>query len=263
VRARQRFGQHFLESDWVGRVVDAIAPAPDDLFLEIGPGRGALTLALAPRVKRLVVVEIDRDLASALSARVPANVSVVAADFLQADADRLLQPGQRLRVAGNLPYNISTPILFHLLALAQGGQRVSDATLMLQREVAERLASHPGTGEWGVLSACQQLRARVDVKLALPPGAFRPAPRVRSAVVRVTYQAPNPAVRSVETFEAVVRSMFTQRRKMLSNALAAYAASKGTDAVSALVAAGIDAQRRPETLSVAELVRLADVFASA
>jgi 16S rRNA (adenine1518-N6/adenine1519-N6)-dimethyltransferase len=263
VRARQRFGQHFLESDWVGRVVDAIAPAPDDLFLEIGPGRGALTLALAPRVKRLVAVEIDRDLASALSARVPSNVSVVAADFLQADADRLLEPGQRLRVAGNLPYNISTPILFHLLALAQGGQRVSDATLMLQREVAERLASHPGTGEWGVLSACQQLRARVDVKLALPPGAFRPAPRVRSAVVRVTYQAPEPAVRSVETFEALVRSMFTQRRKMLSNALAAYAASKGTDAASALVAAGIDGHRRPETLSVAELVRLADVFASA
>jgi 16S rRNA (adenine1518-N6/adenine1519-N6)-dimethyltransferase len=103
----------------------------------------------------------------------------------------------------------------------------------------------------------------VDVKLALPPGAFRPAPRVRSAVVRVTYQAPEPAVRSVETFEALVRSMFTQRRKMLSNALAAYAASKGTDAASALVAAGIDGHRRPETLSVAELVRLADVFASA
>jgi 16S rRNA (adenine1518-N6/adenine1519-N6)-dimethyltransferase len=263
VTVRKRFGQHFLESDWVNRVVDAIAPAPEDLFLEIGPGRGALTLALARRVKRMVAVEIDRDLASALSVRVPGNVCVVAADFLQAEADRLLEPGQRFRVAGNLPYNISTPILFRLLALAQDGRRIGDATLMLQREVAERLASHPGTGEWGVLSACQQLRARVDTRLALPPGAFRPAPRVHSAVVRVTYQAPSPAVRSVETFEAVVRSMFTQRRKMLSNALAAYAASKDRDPASALGAAGIDARRRPETLTVAELVRLADVFASA
>jgi len=263
VTARKRFGQHFLESDWVDRVVDAIAPEPGDLFLEIGPGRGALTLALARRVKRLVAVEIDRDLASALSARVPSHVSVVAADFLQADADGLLEPGRRVRVAGNLPYNISTPILFRLLALAQDGVRISDATLMLQREVAARLASRPGTGEWGVLSACQQLRARVTTRLALPPGAFRPAPRVHSAVVRVTYQAPEPAVRSVETFEALVRSIFTQRRKMLSNALAPYAASKGSEAASALAAAGIDARRRPETLTVAELVRLSDVFASA
>jgi 16S rRNA (adenine1518-N6/adenine1519-N6)-dimethyltransferase len=263
VTVRKRFGQHFLESDWVDRVVDAIGPAPDDLFLEIGPGRGALTLALARRVKRLVAVEIDRDLASALAARVPGNVSVVAADFLQAEADRLLEPGRRLRVAGNLPYNISTPILFRLLTLAQDGRRISDATLMLQREVAARLAARPGTGEWGVLSACQQLRARIDARLSLPPGAFRPAPRVHSAVVRVTYQAPNPAVRSVETFEALVRSMFTQRRKMLSNALAPYAASRGSNPVSALEAAGIDARRRPETLAVAELIRLADVFASA
>jgi 16S rRNA (adenine1518-N6/adenine1519-N6)-dimethyltransferase len=263
VRARKRFGQHFLESDWVDRVVDAIAPARGDVFLEIGHGRGALTLALAPRVRRLVAVEIDRDLASALSARVPANVSVVTADFLQADADGLFKPGQRLRVAGNLPYSISTPILFHLLALAQDGQRVSDATLMLQREVAERLASRPGKKEWGVLSACQQLRARVDVKLALPPWAFRPAPRVHSAVVRVTYQAPNPTVRSVETFEALVRSMFTKRRKMLSNALASFAASRGAEPASSLTAAGIDGRRRPETLSVVELVRLADLFASA
>ena len=263
MRARRRFGQHFLEGEWVPRVVEAIAPAADDVFLEVGPGHGALTLALAPRVRRIVAVEIDRDLAAALSARAPANVRVVEADFLQADADRLVEPSERFRVAGNLPYNISTPILFRLLALAQDGRHVSDATLMLQREVAERLASRPCTGEWGVLSACQQLRARVDVRLALPPGAFRPAPRVHSAVVRVTYHAPNLAVRSVETFEGLVRSMFTQRRKMLANALAAFAASRGSDASSALAAAGIDARRRPETLSVAELVCLADVFASA
>jgi 16S rRNA (adenine1518-N6/adenine1519-N6)-dimethyltransferase len=261
--ARRRFGQHFLEPGWVDRVVQAIGPAPDDLFLEIGPGRGALTLALAPRVKHLVAVEIDRDLAPALSARVPGNVRVVEADFLQTDADLLFQPGQRLRVAGNLPYNISTPILFRLLALAGQGRRVSDATLMLQREVADRLAARPGTRDWGVLSACQQLRARVDLRLALPPGAFRPAPRVHSAIVRVTYHPPSPAPRSEAAFDGLVRSIFMQRRKMLANALAQFATSRGTEPGAALAQAGIDGRRRPETLTVAELVGLADVFASA
>jgi 16S rRNA (adenine1518-N6/adenine1519-N6)-dimethyltransferase len=263
VKARKRFGQHFLEPDWVGRVVEAIGAAPGDVFLEIGPGRGALTLALAPRVKRLVAVEIDRDLAPALSARVPGNVRVVEADFLQTDADGLFDPGQCVRVAGNLPYNISTPILFRLLALAREGRRISDATLMLQREVADRLTARPGTRDWGVLSACQQLRARVDVRLALPPTAFRPAPRVNSAVVRVTYHPPNPAPRSEAAFEGMVRSIFTQRRKMLANALASFASSRGAEPGSALAEAGIDGRRRPETLTVAELVGLSDVFASA
>jgi 16S rRNA (adenine1518-N6/adenine1519-N6)-dimethyltransferase len=262
MRARKRFGQHFLEPSWVDRVVDAIRPSPSDRFLEIGPGRGALTMALAARVGSVVAVEIDRDLAPVLASRVPGNVRVVEADFLRMDTTTLTGVGAPLRVAGNLPYNISTPILFRLLAIAADGTRVTDATVMLQREVADRLAAVPETKDWGVLSACQQLRARIQVVASLPPGAFRPAPKVHSAVVRVTYHAPRPELRSPETFDALVRSIFTLRRKMLSNALGPFAGSRGLDANAALEAAGIDGRRRPEALAVAELARLADVFAS-
>jgi 16S rRNA (adenine1518-N6/adenine1519-N6)-dimethyltransferase len=261
MRARKRFGQHFLEPEWVDRVVEAIRPTPGDRFLEIGAGRGALTLALAPRVGELLAVEIDRDLAPALSARVPANARVIEGDFLQLAPSRLaLEP--RVRVAGNLPYNISTPILFRLLELADDGRRISDATVMLQREVAERLTAEPGGREWGVLSACQQLRARARVVLDLPPGAFRPAPKVHSAVVRLTYQPATPSVRSIETFDALVRAVFMLRRKQLSNALAPFATSRGLGSGEAIARAGLDGSLRPEALAVAELARLADVFAS-
>jgi 16S rRNA (adenine1518-N6/adenine1519-N6)-dimethyltransferase len=263
VKARRRFGQHFLEQAWVDRVVEAIRPAADDAFLEIGPGRGALTLALARRVRSLVAVEIDRDLARALTARVPDNVRVVEADFLETDGDALVPPGLPFRVAGNLPYNISTPILFRVLALADEGRRITNATVMLQREVAERLSARPGSGDWGVLSACQQLRATVELVLALPPGAFRPAPRIRSAVVRIAYHPPKPAVRNADVFDRMVRSIFMQRRKMLANTLERFAAAHGVEARAALDAAGLDGRRRPEALDVEELVRLADVFASA
>jgi 16S rRNA (adenine1518-N6/adenine1519-N6)-dimethyltransferase len=262
VKARKRFGQHFLEPAWVDRVVEVIRPEPSDVFLEIGPGRGALTLALARRVQRLVAVEIDRDLAPELSTRVPPNVRVVEADFLQVDGATLVERGQRFRVAGNLPYNISTPILFRVLALAEDGRRVSNATVMLQREVADRLSARPGSGDWGVLSACQQLRAKVDLLLALPPDAFRPAPRIHSAVVRVSYHPPDPAVKSVEVFDRMVRSIFMQRRKVLANALAPFATTHGTQAQAAIEAAGLDGRLRPEALGVAELGRLADVFAT-
>jgi 16S rRNA (adenine1518-N6/adenine1519-N6)-dimethyltransferase len=263
MNARKRFGQHFLEPSWVDRVVQAIQPSEADSFLEIGPGRGALTLALAPRVGRLVAVEIDRNLAPKLAARAPANVRVLEADFLRVPGEALLEGSGVVRVAGNLPYNISTPILFRLLALAEHGTRITDATVMLQREVADRLAARPGTKDWGVLSACQQLRATVSQVLALPPGAFRPAPRVHSAVVRLSYHPPEPPVGDPDVFDLLVRSIFLQRRKMLNNALAAFATSRETDAVRALAAADIDGRRRPETLGLNELGRLADVFASA
>jgi 16S rRNA (adenine1518-N6/adenine1519-N6)-dimethyltransferase len=263
VRARRRFGQHFLEPAWADRVVEVIRPAAEDVFVEIGPGRGVMTLALARRVRQLVAVEIDRDLAPALSARVPNNVRVVEADFLDVDADALVPPGVPFKVAGNLPYNISTPILFRVLALAEEGRRVLSATVMLQREVADRLSARPGTGDWGVLSACQQLRASVELLLALPPGAFRPVPRVSSAVVRVTYRPPKPAVKDVASYDALVRSVFMQRRKMLTNALERFATAHGVAAAAALGAAGLDGRRRPETLEIAELASLADIFASA
>jgi 16S rRNA (adenine1518-N6/adenine1519-N6)-dimethyltransferase len=262
VKARKRFGQHFLEPAWVERVVEAIRPSPSDRFVEIGPGRGALTLALAPRVGEVTAVEIDRDLAPALAARAPANVRVVEADFLRV-APSALFGGAPTRVAGNLPYNISTPILFRLLEAAADGRQIVDATVMLQREVAERLTASPGGKDWGVLSACQQLRARCDLVLALPPGAFRPAPKVNSAVVRLTYHVPHPAVKSVDAFDALVRSIFTLRRKMLSNALGPFASARGADADQMIDQAELDGRRRPETLAVAELARLADIFASA
>jgi 16S rRNA (adenine1518-N6/adenine1519-N6)-dimethyltransferase len=262
MKARKRFGQHFLEASWVDRVVETLRPAPGDVFLEIGPGHGALTLALARRVRSVVAVEIDRDLAPALSARVPSNVEVVEADFLEVNVDTLVGRGGAFRVAGNLPYNISTPILFRVLSLADNGRRVSNATVMLQREVADRLSAHPGTRDWGVLSACQQLRAKVELLLALPPGAFRPPPRIHSAVVRIDYHQPEPAVKSVEMFDAMVRSMFLQRRKVLTNALASFAAAHGTDAEAAIEQAGLDGRLRPEALGVAELGRLADIFVS-
>ncbi len=264
LKARKRFGQHFLEAAWVRKVVDAIRPAPDDVFLEIGPGRGALTFQLAPRVRRIVAVEIDRDLAALLEREAPPNVRMVTADVLDTDL-RALLAGERapVRVAGNLPYNISSPILFRLLAVADAGRLLSDATLMLQREVAERLAARPGTGDYGVLSVMVQLHAEVTRPLILPPGAFRPPPRVSSALVRLAFRPPKVPVPAPSLFAEMVRSMFEQRRKTLGNALERFAGTRGWQAGEALAKAGIEARRRPETLELAEIARLAEVFASA
>lgn len=263
MKARKRFGQHFLHPGWVDRVVEAISPAASDTFLEIGPGQGALTFALAPRVGRLVAVEIDRDLAPALAARVPSHVTVVEADVLDADLAGLVAPFAPVRVAGNLPYNVSTPILARLLDLADEGRRVRDATVMLQLEVAQRLGARPGSKAWGPLSALQQMRAEIEVLFTLPPGAFRPAPKVESAVVRLRYRTPRIPLPAPGVFEALVRSIFLHRRKMLSNALSPLASAHGVEPRVALEQAGLDGRRRPETLDLAELVRLAAVFTSA
>jgi 16S rRNA (adenine1518-N6/adenine1519-N6)-dimethyltransferase len=247
MKARKRFGQHFLEPAWVRKLLEAVDPRPDDFFLEIGPGRGALTLPLAQQVARVIAVEIDRDLASALVRAVPGNVQVVTADFLETDVRALLPAGAGpLRVAGNLPYNISAPILFRLLSLADDGRFLTDATVMLQREVADRLAARPGSRDYGVLGILAQLRADIVRRLLLPPGAFRPAPRVSSAVL-----------------EQMVRQMFGQRRKTLGNALKAFADARGLTAHEAAAKADIDPGRRPETLHLPELAALSEVFASA
>jgi 16S rRNA (adenine1518-N6/adenine1519-N6)-dimethyltransferase len=262
MRTRKRFGQHFLEPVWADKVVRAIAPAPDDVFLEIGPGPGTLTLRLAPRVERLVAVEIDRDLIADLAPKLPANASIVAGDVLDIDLDAAMpHTPNPVRIAGNLPYNISSPILFRLLAL-ESQRPVKDATLMLQREVADRLVAQPGTSEYGVLSVLVQWRASVARLLAIPPGAFRPPPDVRSALVRISFRAPAFGLKDPLIFERMVRSMFTQRRKVVANALGAFAEEMGADAGRALAAAGIDSRRRPETLEVIEIARLADVFAA-
>ena len=191
----------------------------------------------------------------------PGNVTIVEGDFLEFDFTALLAEGG-LRVAGNLPYNVSSPILFRLLRVHRERGGIRDATLMVQREVADRLRARPGTKDYGVLAILTQLHADVRPLLALPPGAFRPAPKVHSAVVSLSFRPPTVTLGDEALFQDMVRSMFTQRRKMIGNALAPFATSRGGDARRALDRASIDPARRPETLQLEELARLADVFAA-
>jgi 16S rRNA (adenine1518-N6/adenine1519-N6)-dimethyltransferase len=257
--ARKRFGQHFLEPAWVVKVVDAVAPQPGDRFYEIGPGRGALTRPLVARAAHVTAFEIDRDLAAALRNGSTPRLSVVEGDFLDWQAGADAGASGPIRVAGNLPYNVASPILFKLIELYDAGLPVTDATLMLQREVADRLLAPSGTKEYGVLSVLVRLSATVDRLLALPPGAFRPPPKVNSMLVRLSFHAPSPAPRDRSAFEALVQAVFTRRRKTLENALLAY--TPDADRIErALAAAGIDGRRRPETLDIAEFVCLSDAF---
>lgn len=263
MKVRKRFGQHFLEPAWVTKVIDAIAPAADEGFLEIGPGPGALTRPLAERCRRIIAVEIDRDLAVALPSRVPANVEVVTADVLAIDLVpilRTLADAGRARVAGNLPYNISTPAIFAVLAAARLEPRVLDATFMLQREVAERLTASPGSGDYGVLTVCAARLARVRSVLTLPPGAFRPPPQVISSLVRLEFLKPEEMPDVPEWFDDMVRAAFSQRRKTIANALSSFAATRGRNVRQALDSVGVDPKRRPETLSLNDLVRLANLL---
>ena len=274
-RARKRFGQHFLEPAWVEKVVRAIDPRPGDTFIEIGPGRGALTRPLAARAKRVFAYEIDRDLAAELRAEAIPNVTVVEGDVLdtlildqlapsaepQQGMQRAPSP-EPLRVAGNLPYNAASPIMFKLADLFAAGVPIGDATLMLQREVADRLVAAPGTREYGVLSVLLQHVATIDILLKLPAGAFRPAPKVLSALVRLRFHPPLPTVASPKAFTGIVRAVFTRRRKTLANALHAVDTSGQRSFGPVLEDAGLDGRRRPETLTVAEFARLADAYAA-
>ena len=258
LRPRRRFGQHFLEPAWVDKVVRAIDPKAHETFIEIGPGRGALTRPLAACATAVFAYEIDRDLAAALRSTAPSNVSVIEGDFLDAEPPS----GRAMRVAGNLPYNVGAPILFKLVAWYRLGQPLVDATLMLQREVADRLTASPATREYGVLTVLVGRHASVERLLNLPPGAFRPVPKVQSAIVRLRFHPPDPVADDENLLEAVVKASFTRRRKTLANALAAFASAR-LSAAEALSRAGIDAARRPETLSFAEWVCLANVYRSA
>jgi 16S rRNA (adenine1518-N6/adenine1519-N6)-dimethyltransferase len=260
LRARKRFGQHFLERAWADKVVAAIDPAPDDRFLEIGAGPGALTRRLAPRVAHLTAVEIDRDMVAALAPTLPPNVSLIEADILELDLAPLVGAGP-LRLAGNLPYNLTSPILFRLIGACRAHGGLRDATVMVQREVADRIVAVPGGRDYGVLSISLQLHAEVARLLNLPPGAFRPPPQVHSSVVRLTFRPPEVALVDERVFDAMVRSIFSQRRKTLGNALASFARTRDADPRHALAATDIDPRRRPETLQLTELARLADYFA--
>jgi 16S rRNA (adenine1518-N6/adenine1519-N6)-dimethyltransferase len=239
----------------VDKLIQVIDPSPDETFLEIGPGHGALTRALAPRVRRIIAVEIDRDLAAALPARVPDNVHLVTADLLDIDLAGLLPDERPMRVAGNLPYNVSSPILFRLLRHADEGRQLLDATVMLQKEVADRLVATPGRNGYGTLALQAALAADVARLLTLPPGAFRPPPKVTSAVVRLSFR-PRTVDVDPAAFERVVRAIFVHRRKTLLNALRPLASAVGRAAEDAIEEAGLNPSQRPETLTVADVARL-------
>jgi len=266
--SRKRFGQHFLEPVWVAKVIRAIDPQPADRFVEIGPGRGALTRPLLERVAALQAFEIDRDLAAELregekirlTGDPTGKLTLVEGDFLDTANQLADERSFPLRVAGNLPYNVASPILFKLLELHASGVPLVDATLMLQHEVADRLVAPPGGKAYGVLSILVQHTADVERLLSLPPGAFRPPPRVRSALVRVRFREPRPAADDPAVFGALVQAIFTRRRKTLANALLAFPLSSRLSPGAALERAAIDGRRRPETLAVAELVQLANAF---
>ena len=243
--ARKRFGQHFLaDAGVIDAIVAAIDPRPGQALVEIGPGLGAMTGPLLERCERLTVIELDRDLAARL--RRNPRLDVVESDVLKVDfaalADRL---GQPLRVVGNLPYNISTPILFHLLAVAS---RVVDQTFMLQKEVVERMAARPGNKDYGRLSVMLQWRYDIESLLDVPPEAFEPPPRVDSAVVRMQ---PLPGTQSVDSvlLGEIVTVAFSQRRKLLRHTLGRWLEARGCDAP-------FDLQRRAEEVPVAEYLAL-------
>jgi 16S rRNA (adenine1518-N6/adenine1519-N6)-dimethyltransferase len=249
---RKRFGQNFLaDRHYVARIVDAVDPAPGDNLVEIGPGLGALTNALIERAGKISAIEIDRDLAARLHERFTADrLALHEADALAFDFATL---GADLRVVGNLPYNISTPLLFHL---ASYDRLVRDIHVMLQREVVARMTAAPDTADYGRLSVMLRARFRVSRLFTVPAGAFRPPPNVESAVARLLPLGQDrPPISDEVLFARIVAAAFGQRRKTLRNALASI-----TDEA-ALRAADIDPAVRGETLSVADFVRLANSVA--
>lgn len=268
--ALKRFGQHFLEAAWVAKLVACIRPGPGEVFLEIGAGAGQLTLPLAAAGAEVIAVEKDPRLAARLRTVAPPSVRVVTGDVLDQDLACLVggaRPGgarRPARVAGNLPYNVSTPILRRLVETHHGHACFEDATLMLQREVADRVVGRPGTRDYGPLAILTRAAARAERVLALPPGAFRPPPRVRSAVVSLRFR-PSPApVGDRALFERLVRTLFTQRRKTVLNALSPLAPElRRCSARELLARAGVAPDRRPATLDLDELARLADALAVA
>jgi 16S rRNA (adenine1518-N6/adenine1519-N6)-dimethyltransferase len=249
--ARKRFGQHFLHDRGVlERIAREVAPGAQDALVEIGPGRGALTELLVGKSASLDCIEIDRDLAAALETRwgKTAGFTLHVADALDFDfAELASRRSQRLRVIGNLPYNISTPLLFHIAA---AHAHIADLHVMLQKEVIDRIAAKPGSGEYGRLTVMLAPWIEARHLFDVGPGAFTPAPRVWSAVARLTVRR-EPAFVIPEAFARTVSAAFSQRRKTLRNALRALLD------VQEIVAAGIDPGARPETLSPAEFAKLA------
>ncbi|MEO8064837.1 MAG: 16S rRNA (adenine(1518)-N(6)/adenine(1519)-N(6))-dimethyltransferase RsmA [Pseudomonadota bacterium] len=251
VFARKRFGQHFLHDRGVlERIVREVAPAADQAMLEIGPGRGALTELLLGKSRTLDAIEIDRDLAQQLRARwgAPQGFELHEADALDFDLASLARTrGARLRVIGNLPYNISTPLLFHIAA---AHEHIDDLHVMLQKEVIDRIAAAPGSGAYGRLTVMLAPWFEAKHLFDVGPGAFTPAPRVWSAVARLRVRR-EPAFVVPPAFARTVSAAFSQRRKTLRNAL------KALVGVEAIIAAGVDPTLRPEMLTPAQFAAIA------
>ncbi|WP_138435868.1 16S rRNA (adenine(1518)-N(6)/adenine(1519)-N(6))-dimethyltransferase RsmA [Marinobacter shengliensis] len=255
-KARKRFGQNFLHDPGViEKIVRSINPKPDDAIVEIGPGLGAITEEILAVNPRLQVVELDRDLIPVLRTKFfnYPEFRIHEADALSFDFSQLVVDGRPLRIVGNLPYNISTPLIFHLLA--QSGV-VQDMHFMLQKEVVQRLAATPGDNNYGRLGIMAQYFCKVQPLFEVGPGAFRPAPKVDSAIVRLVphKELPHPA-KNLKTLQAVVRTAFNARRKTLRKALAALVTVEQFQSV------GINDGLRPENLSLADYVKIADLLA--
>lgn len=252
-QAKKRFGQNFLVDERIiGDIISAIRPEPEDNMVEIGPGLGALTRPLLKKLNHLHVVEIDRDIIARLEADYPqdnlkSKLTIHAGDALKFDIATLPVP---LRIVGNLPYNISSPLLFHFAAYAV---RIRDMHFMLQNEVVERMVAEPSTPAYGRLSVMLQYRFRMEKLLDVPPESFRPAPKVDSAIVRMIPLAVGEiAVRNEKLFAAIVRTAFGQRRKTLRNTLRAYLGEADFQRLM------IDPQLRAENLAVTDFIRIAN-----
>lgn len=256
-QARKRFGQNFLtDTGIITQLVRSIAPARDDLMVEIGPGQGALTRPLMDELDHLHAVELDRDLIALLQRTLTARrLTLHQADALRFDFTTLVPDAQqRLRVVGNLPYNISTPLMFHLIRQIDV---IQDMHFMLQKEMVERLVATPGSSDWGRLSVMIQYHCQADFLFLVPPEAFRPAPKVDSAIVRLTPHAtlPHP-VADYAVFAALVGQVFTQRRKAIRNGLKSFLSPAEIET------AGIDPGLRPEQLSLADFAALGNAAAA-
>lgn len=251
---KKRFGQNFLTDDNVlHEIIRAIAPQPDDLMVEIGPGQGAMTRLLLESLKQLQVVELDRDLVALLKKRFSSEQLLIhSGDALQFDFATLLSDERRLRIVGNLPYNISSPLLFHL---AQYAPQVVDQHFMLQKEVVERMVAEPGSRDYGRLSVMLQWRYQMELLFIVPPDAFDPPPKVDSAIVRMLPIA-SPLECNKQHLEQVVTKAFSQRRKVIRNCLS------GMFSEAQLIDAGIDPQLRPEAIGLVPYVNLARMLDS-
>ena len=251
--ARKRFGQNFLHDDYIiDSIVAAIAPQADDNIVEIGPGLGALTEPVAEKVNCLNVVELDRDLAERLEKHpfLRDKLNITQADAMQFDFGQLASEGKQLRVFGNLPYNISTPLMFHLFSFAN---KIKDMHFMLQKEVVKRLCAGPNCKAYGRLTVMAQYYCKVIPVLEVPPTAFKPAPKVDSAVVRLEpYDVPPFVAKSLKILNQVCSMAFNQRRKTIRNGL------RDLLNVEQLQEIGIDTTKRAENITIEEYVNIAN-----